>query len=164
MAEKLTFKLTTHDKHSDFDWLNIDCGTVRVGKARGLINGKTLTICSINIFPEFEGHGYAARTIEMFKESFDVIIADRVRHTAIGFWVKMEFIDRENGSYVYRREQKVRRAESEKVRKKDERRTPAVPAPARRARALSRQVAAGRTSNSPQASKHLSASGGSNDE
>ena len=114
MPEKLTFKLITHDKRSDFDWLNIECGAERVGKARGLISGKTLTICSINIFPEFEGHGYAARTIEMFKESFDVIIADRVRHTAIGFWVKMGFIDREDGSYVYRKE---RKSEGQKSRK-----------------------------------------------
>lgn len=101
MPEKLTFKLITHNKRSDFDWLNIDRGATRVGKARGLSNGKTLTICSINIFPEFEGHGYAARTIEMFKESFDVIKADRVRHTAIGFWAKMGFIDRGDRSYVY---------------------------------------------------------------
>jgi hypothetical protein len=72
MQEKLTFKLITHDERSVFDWLNIDCGTARVGKARGLISGKTLIICSINIFPEFEGRGYAARTIEMFKESFEL--------------------------------------------------------------------------------------------
>jgi len=101
VAKKLTFKLINHDKRSDFDWLNIECGSARVGKARGLIKDKTLTICSINIFPEFEGHGYAARTIEMFKESYEVIIADRVRHTAIGFWVKMGFVNREDGSYAY---------------------------------------------------------------
>ena len=101
MSKKLIFKLITHDEHSDFDWLNIERGATRVGKVRGLINGKILTICSINIFPEFERQGYAARTIEMFKESFDVIIADRVRHTAIGFWAKMEFINRKDGSYVY---------------------------------------------------------------
>ena len=102
MPEKLTFKLINHDERSGFDWLNIECGAERVGKARGLINGQTMTICSINIFPEFEGHGYAARTIEMFKESFNVIIADRVRHTAIGFWVKMGFIDKKDGGYMYR--------------------------------------------------------------
>ena len=105
MPEKLTFKLITHDCRSGFDWLNIDCGATRVGKARGLISGKTLTICSINIFPEFEGCGYAASTIKMFKESFEVM--DRVRHTAIGFWAKMGFIDREDGSYVYREKRKT---------------------------------------------------------
>lgn len=111
MQEKLTFKLITHDERSVFDWLNIDCGTARVGKARGLISGKTLIICSINIFPEFEGRGYAARTIEMFKESFDTIIADRVRHTANGFWVKMGFINREAGSYVYSKNRKEEQPE-----------------------------------------------------
>lgn len=104
MQEELTFKLMTHEKNgSDFDWLNIDCGATRVGKVRGLINGRTLTICSINIFPEFEGRGYGRKTIEMFKESFDTIIADRVRYKAIGFWVKMGFTDRWDGSFVYHR-------------------------------------------------------------
>ena len=101
MSKKLDFKLIRRDKRSDFDWLNIDCGPVRVGKARGLINGRSLTICSINIFPEFERHGYAKETIEMFKQSFNAIIADRVRHTAVGFWVKMGFTRREDGNYVY---------------------------------------------------------------
>ncbi|MBC8520402.1 MAG: hypothetical protein H8D26_00195 [Methanomicrobia archaeon] len=102
MPEELTFKLMTHEKNdSDFDWLNIDCGATRVGKVRGLINGRTLTICSINIFPEFEGRGYGRKTVEMFKESFDTIIADRVRYKAIGFWVKMGFTDRGGGSFVY---------------------------------------------------------------
>ena len=100
MSEKLTFKLITRDKHSDFDWFNIDYGPVRVGKVRGLINGRALTIYSINIFPEFEGHGYAKKTIKMFKESYDTIIADRVRHTAVGFWVKMGFTRREDGNYM----------------------------------------------------------------
>jgi len=103
MPERLTFKLLPRDQHSGYDWLNIDCGAARVGKVRGLINGRTLTIHSINIFPEFEGHGYGRKTIEMFKESFDAIIADRVRYTAIGFWVKMGFTDAGDGSYVYQK-------------------------------------------------------------
>lgn len=87
MPQQLTFKLIPHgQQHSDYDWLNIErCGR-RVVKVRGLIKDKTLTINSINIFPEFEGHGFARKTIRMFKKSFDTIIADRVRHTAVGFW------------------------------------------------------------------------------
>ncbi len=103
MSERLTFKLLPRDQRSDYDWLNIDCDTARVGKVRGLIDGRTLTIYSINIFPEFEGRGYGKKTIEMFKESFDAIIADRVRYTAIGFWVKMGFTDAGDGSYVYQK-------------------------------------------------------------
>ncbi len=103
MPEELIFKLQTRDQqHSDYDWMNIEhCGK-RVGKVRGLINGKTLTIHSINIFPEFEGRGFARKTIEMFKKSFDTIIADRVRHKAVGFWEKMKFETANNGSYLWK--------------------------------------------------------------
>jgi len=103
MPAELTFKLLPHDQQpSDYDWMNIDCGPVRVGKVRGLIDGQRLTICSINIFPEFEGFGYARQTIEMFKTTFDTIIADRVRPTAMGFWEKMDFDRGDNGNYVWR--------------------------------------------------------------
>jgi len=105
MPDGLTFKLMARDEqHSDFDWMNIDCGDIRVGKVRGLINGKKLTIHSINIFPEFEGHGYAKETIEMFKTHFDAITADRVRYTATGFWEKMGFESDNNGNYVWSRD------------------------------------------------------------
>jgi len=105
MSERLAFKLIPRGEHSEYDWLNIECGGVRVGKVRGLIGNKTLTIYSINIFPEFEGHGYARKTIDLFKKSFDTIIADRVRHTAIGFWVKMGFTRGMDGNYTYFRKQ-----------------------------------------------------------
>jgi len=104
MPEKLSYKLFPHDEeHSDFDWMNIDCNGTRVGKVRGLINGRSLTIHSINIFPKFERHGFARKTIRMFKQSFDNITADRVRHTAIGFWEKMEFTCDNDGNYVWKR-------------------------------------------------------------
>jgi len=103
MQEKLTFKLIEHDQqHSDFDWMNIDCGVTRVGKVRGFIDGKKLIIYSINIFPEFEGCGYAKETIEMFKTTFDTINADRVRYKAIGFWKKMGFEGDNLGKYIWK--------------------------------------------------------------
>ena len=103
MPAEPTFKLLLHDQQpSDYDWLNIERGPVRVGKVRGLIDGQQLTICSINISPEFEGHGYAGQTIEMFKACFDAIIADRLRPTAIGFWEKMDFENDNNGNYIWR--------------------------------------------------------------
>ena len=103
MPEKLSFTLIRGDKQgSAYDWLNIDRGAVRIGKVRGLIKGKTLIICSINIFPEFEGNGCGRKTIEMFKKCFDTIIADRVRYTAAEFWKKMGFVHGEDGNYVYR--------------------------------------------------------------
>lgn len=82
--------------------MNIDRGSVRVGKVRGLIDGQRLTICSINVFPEFEGFGYARQTIEMFKTTCDTIIADRVRPTAVEFWEKMDFDRGDNGNHVWR--------------------------------------------------------------
>jgi len=81
--------------------MNIDHADTRVGKVRGRIDGKSVTICSINIFREFERHGYAKATIDMFKEHFDTIIAYRVRYTAIGFWEKMGFVDQHDGTFVY---------------------------------------------------------------
>jgi ribosomal protein S18 acetylase RimI-like enzyme len=102
MPDKLTFKLIARDQqHSDFDWMNIDCGNLRVGKVRGIIKSNKLIVHSINIFPEFEGRGYAKETIKMSQADFDTIIADRVRYTAIGFWEKMGFEDKGDGNYIW---------------------------------------------------------------
>ncbi|MBW2709847.1 MAG: hypothetical protein JRD04_11380 [Deltaproteobacteria bacterium] len=102
MDQELTYKLIPREQqHSDYDWMSVDRGETRIGKVRGIIDGKNLTICSINIFPEFERHGYAKATIDMLKEYFDTIIADRVRYTAIGFWNKMAFTNKGNGSWVF---------------------------------------------------------------
>jgi len=121
MSEQLTFKLITHNENqSDYDWMNIERNGIRVGKMRGLIKDKTLTINSINIFPEFEGRGFARKTIRMFKKSFDTIIADRVRHTAVGFWEKMKFDPDGNGNYIWRnKEQYNHRIIQSKVNSKD---------------------------------------------
>ena len=103
MPDELTFDLLARDQqHSSYDWMNIDCAGTRVGKVRGLIKGKSLTICSVNIFPEFERRGFDREPIEMFKKSFDTIIADRVRHKAVGFCEKMEFGADNNGNYVWK--------------------------------------------------------------
>jgi len=110
MPEQLTFQLVTRQQQqSNYDRLNIDREGVRVGKVRGLIEGSALlgggvlTICSVTIFPEFERRGYARKTVDMFKRSFDTIIADRVRYKAIGFWEKMEFGADGKGNYVWHR-------------------------------------------------------------
>lgn len=101
MSEKLSFKLLQRNLKSDFDWMNIDLGDIRVGKVRGLIIGEQVTIHSINIFPEFERQGYAKQTIEMLKENFKVIIADRVRLTALEFWLKMGFKKMKDDNYIW---------------------------------------------------------------
>ena len=86
---------------SDYRWLNIDRNGQRVGKVRGRIDGSILTIHSIIIFPEFEGRGYGRRTIEMFQSHFTIIVADRVRPNARGFWERMGFCSRDDGCYAY---------------------------------------------------------------
>ncbi len=104
MTGKLTFSMLTPDQQrSDYDWMNIGFDDIRIGKVRGMIRDETLTICSIMIFPEFEGRGFARKTIKMFMKSFDTIIADRVRHKAIGFWEKMGFQVDDNGQYIWKR-------------------------------------------------------------
>ncbi len=107
MPEQLTFKLIAHgESQSKYDWMNIERCDQRIGKVRGLMHGRTLTIHSINIFSEFERRGFAQKTISMFKKSFDTIIADRVRYTAIGFWEKMKFSPDGNGNYIWEKERR----------------------------------------------------------
>jgi len=105
MSTKLTFKMLSREQqHSNYDWMNVDRGSARVGKVRGLIDGKCLTINSIYIFPEFEGNGYGEEVVKMFKSTFDTIVADRVRYTAIGFWQRMGFCNGNNGNYIWNRD------------------------------------------------------------
>jgi len=102
MPDKLTCNFMDRERlPSCYQWVNIDRDSTRVGKARVLAEGETLIIYSLNIFPEFEGKGYARKVIETFKISFGRVIADRVRHKAVGFWVKMGFSDRGRGRYVF---------------------------------------------------------------
>lgn len=102
MGDKLRINLLPKDAtHSSYDWMNIEREGIRVGKIRGRVNGRKLTIFSINIFPEFEKKGYAKAIIVMFKQHFDCVTADRVRYTAVGFWQKMGFSDRGDGSWRF---------------------------------------------------------------
>ncbi len=103
-AGKLTFHVMHRkEQGSAYDWMNIDCGPTRVGKVRGLVEGKSLTVHSLNIFPEFERHGYGRETVEAFQAEFDRIVADRVRPTATGFWQRLGFAPERDGEYVWTR-------------------------------------------------------------
>jgi hypothetical protein len=101
MPRELKFTLLPPTKGSEYRWMNIDRRDKRVGKTRGKVEGNVLIIYSINIFPEFEGKHYGKRTIDFFKSQFSTIVADRVRPTAIGFWEKMGFVNRGDGSYIF---------------------------------------------------------------
>ncbi len=102
MDNKLTFTILEKDRaDSEYTWINLEYDSVRVGKARVIIKNNTLVICSITVYPEYQRHGYAKAIIELFKTKYKILIADRVRFTAINFWKKMGFCDNGDGSYIY---------------------------------------------------------------
>jgi ribosomal protein S18 acetylase RimI-like enzyme len=87
---------------SEFDWANIEFNSQQVGKSRCLIKGNELTICTITIYPEYQGNGYGKEFVERAKHKFNKIIADRVKYSAIGFWEKVGFvIIAETGNWMY---------------------------------------------------------------
>ena len=104
MSNEVEIEFLLRDvQNSEYDWANIYHDDDLVDKARCLISSRTLTICSINIFQEFEGHGYGKQFVESAKKSFDTVVADRVRFTDIGFWEKVGFVDNHDGNWVYRK-------------------------------------------------------------
>lgn len=51
MSDQLKFKfIPCKDSNTGYDYFNVDTGDERVGKVRAMINGRTLTIFSINVF------------------------------------------------------------------------------------------------------------------
>jgi N-acetylglutamate synthase-like GNAT family acetyltransferase len=90
-------------QHSQYDWVDISHDHDRIGKARCKLKKSTITICSINIYPEWEGHGYGKEFVDYCKNHFEIIIADRVRHNAKGFWESMGFCDNEDDTWIYRK-------------------------------------------------------------
>ena len=93
--------ISRDSQKSTFDWANISINDERVGKARCLIQDKQLTIYSINIYPEFQGNGYGKEFVLQARNHFDIIIADRVRFEAIGFWEKMGFVKKDDTQWIY---------------------------------------------------------------
>ena len=100
----ITYILREQQK-SEYDWVNLIFNDSYVGKARCLINGNNFTIFSINIYPEHKGKGYGKAFIEEVKSNYNIIIADRVRTKAIGFWESVGFIkEGETGNWSYTRD------------------------------------------------------------
>jgi hypothetical protein len=61
----------------------------------------SLITYSIPVYPKWSGHGHGSEFVDNCKGRFDVIIADRVRPTAIGFWESLGFRDGQDGNWVY---------------------------------------------------------------
>ena len=101
--------LSKEQQHSQYDWVNISSGNDRIGKARCKLNvpavkeKSAIIIYSINIYPEWEGHGYGREFVDDCKGHFEIIVADRVRPSAIGFWEALEFRDYKEGTWIYRK-------------------------------------------------------------
>jgi GNAT superfamily N-acetyltransferase len=102
MANTPPVRLRPAQPQSDYDWFNIERGPIRIGKLRSLIEEDRLTIYSIRIFPKFQGRGHGAAIIDRFKERFDVIVANKVRPQARGFWEHEGFTSDGHGNYAYR--------------------------------------------------------------
>lgn len=104
MYENLTIRAENiKEGDSNYCWVNIELGNQRVGKVRIRKIYSRVIINNINIFPEFQGHGLGKQVVDIFKETAREIIADRVRHTARGFWEHMGFTDTCDGNYRWRR-------------------------------------------------------------
>ena len=110
MAISIEFQAKA-ERHSQYDWADISSGSELIGKARCKQNVPTGTekssiiICSINIYPEWEEHGYGREFVDYCKRHFEIVIADRVRHSAIGFWETMGFLNNKDGNWIYRRKE-----------------------------------------------------------
>ena len=104
MSNLEIYFLNKAESNSEYDWANLNVDDIRVGKSRCLIKPELFIIYSIIIFPEYEGNGYGKLFVEQCKSKYKVIIADKVRFTAIGFWERMGFTDNLDGNWIYKKE------------------------------------------------------------
>lgn len=93
--------LNKSESNSEYDWANLNVDDIRVGKSRCLIMQDKFIIYSIIIFPEYEGNGYGKLFVQQCQSKYSVIVADKVRFNAIGFWEKMGFVDNNDGNWIY---------------------------------------------------------------
>jgi len=102
--KKLTIEFMPREKQgSKYDWANINADEKMVGKARCRLSNNEMIIYSIDIFPEFERKGYGTAFIEEGKKKYNILVADRVRHKADGFWEKMGFKPDDSGNWVFKK-------------------------------------------------------------
>ncbi len=90
-------------ERGDYDWYDIEERGIQVGKLRCRNGPRVCTVFSIGIYPEFQRNGYARAVISYLKTSHAAIVADRVRFTARDFWMRMGFIEEENGDFSWHR-------------------------------------------------------------
>lgn len=103
MKQMPELTITPRSTLAGFDRIDIDLPDVRVGNVRCRFMGETVIVYSIQVFPEYQGNDYGTATIDMLKNRFRVVVADRVRFTAREFWEKMGFKERADGNWEYQR-------------------------------------------------------------
>ena len=86
-----------------YDRIDLDTPGARVGNVRCRFTAARVIVYSIQVFPEYQGNGYGTATIDMLKTRYPVLIADRVRFTARGFWERLGFKELDDGNWEYRR-------------------------------------------------------------
>lgn len=86
-----------------YDRIDIDLPDARIGNIRCRLRGDKAVVYSIQIYPEYQRNGYGAAAIDMLKERYKVLVADRVRFSAREFWEKMGFTENADGNWEYRR-------------------------------------------------------------
>jgi ribosomal protein S18 acetylase RimI-like enzyme len=101
-TQALKYTFTLREEPDGFDRVDIDLPQVRVGNIRCWLGDDTATIFSIQIFPEYQRNGYGRDAVNMLKNRYTVLIADRVRFTARSFWEKMGFKPRDDGNWEFR--------------------------------------------------------------
>ena len=103
MSDQLILTTTPRDALAGYDRIDIDLPEARVGNVRCKFMGEKVVVYSIQIYPEFQRNGYARATIDMLKQRYSVIVADRVRFTARDFWERMRFKELPDGNWEYRK-------------------------------------------------------------
>ncbi len=100
---QLELTITPRDALAGYDRIDIDLPEARVGNVRCKFMGEKVVVYSIQIYPEFQRHGYARATIDMLKQRYSFIVADRVRFTARDFWQSMKFTELPDGNWEFRK-------------------------------------------------------------
>jgi GNAT superfamily N-acetyltransferase len=103
MTEGLKLTITPRSSLTGYDRIDIDLPDVRIGNVRCRFMNEKVIVYSIQVVPEFQRQGYGIATIDLLKSRFAVIVADRVRFTARGFWTKMGLSELPDGNWEYRR-------------------------------------------------------------
>jgi hypothetical protein len=103
MKQAPVLTITSRAELAGYDRIDIDLPDVRVGNVRCRFMGEKVIVYSIQVFPEYQGNDFATATIDMLKQRYEVIVADRVRFTAREFWEKMGFSALADGNWEYRR-------------------------------------------------------------